>query len=227
MKKIALVLPFLFLGCTGPEKAREPQPQPQLQPQPQPQPDPTTNANNTAPQEETATITIKKGDKRNPEASYKGDPPPGQVCFDFERVDLEKVALPLFSRQAGVTIDYGSKTRKTLSLRFNQPVPWRDALALICKFTDTHIIRSQIPGRLEMKDGYADPTPIIAKFDPNDRTRNDSGAGVIGADGQSVPGASSTQTIGPSPSSQTPSQDPEYRDPSQDYNDKVDQIRKG
>jgi hypothetical protein len=104
----------------------------------------------------------------------------------------------------------------------------------MCRVTGTHVTRSQIPGRLEIKDGYNDPSPLLAKFDPNDKRANDAGIGVIGPDGQPVQGVHSTQTIGgpagggASPSA-APSGDPSdnYRDPSQDYNDKVDQIRKG
>jgi hypothetical protein len=140
-------------------------------------------------------ITIKKGEKRNPEAAYIGNPKKGNVSFDFANADLSTIVLPLFSKQAGVTIEYGGTPRKLEKLRLVDE-PWRDALCLICKFTLTHARQSQIQGRIELVNGYDDPGPFLARWDPN--RKSDEGLGVLGAGGQPVQGASSRGSDGPS-----------------------------
>lgn len=233
MKKTAIALSLALLGCSSAKKHPD-QPQPRIEDHPAPASTASTAPKPDAPpaSQEPIAITIKKGDKRAPEAAYKGTPPPGSVFFDFKNVDLEKVALPLFSKQAGVIVEYGGPPRK-LTLGFNQPIAWREALALVCQFTNTHVARSQIAGRLELKDGFADPAPFLARFDPNDKTATNAGQGVLGsteggADATTSSGTKSSATASGGQATDTSNQidTSNYRDPSQDYNDKVDSIRK-
>jgi hypothetical protein len=231
MKTTVLVLSCALVGCASNKTAE--QPEPRMDDSSAAKPAPAADARPAAAgDDEPIAITIKKGDKRTPEAAYKGDPPVGQVFFDFKNVDLEKVALPLFSRQAGVTVEYHASSPKKLTLGFNQPVPWRDALGLVCHWTQTHAVRSQVAGRIELRDGYADPEPFLAKFDPNDKNTIElpegavGGAGAVTADGSAgAPAAASAGAPSADPNGQIDTSN--YRDPSQDYNDKVDQLRRG
>jgi hypothetical protein len=238
MKKTAFLLAPAFLwalalvGCTDTSNQKDHPPQPRIEDKPQP------TRSNTAPtqsssSEEPIAITIKKGDKRNQEASYQGAPPPGYVCFDFKNADLEKVALPLFSAQSGVKVDYKGPA-KTLTLGFSNPVKWQDALGLVCQWTQTHATRSPIPGRVELKLGYADPAPFLAKFDPNDKTPTDAGAGVLYGSPDAVGNAPPIDTSAPKQPSapQQPQPDSgssgatDTGNPKQPGADKIDEIRK-
>jgi hypothetical protein len=177
MKKTALLLSIALLGCTSATKEKEHQPQPPPRVEAQPAQEGPAQAQGE-PKGEPIAISMKKGDKRTPEAAYQGAPPPGYVCFDFKDVDLEKVAMPLFSNQAGIKIEYHGPS-KNLTMRFDPPVKWQEALGLLCQWTQTHVTRSNIAGRLELKLGYADPAPFLAKYDPNDASGTDAGAGVL------------------------------------------------
>jgi hypothetical protein len=165
-------------------------------------------------------ITIKKGDKRNPEAAYIGDPKKGNVSFDFANADLATIVLPLFSKQAGVTIDYSGTPRKLEKLRLVDE-PWRDALCLVCKFTLTHCRQSQIQGRIELVNGYDDPGPFLVRWDPN--RRSDEGLGVIGQDGQPIPGAAARGNNGSSPSAPSGAA-PTVQDPADFKGGNIDKI---
>ena len=228
MKKTAFLLVITLLGCTSSKQKDQPQQQPRIEDKPS-QPRSGTAPTQSSSSEEPLAITIKKGDKRSQEAAYQGAPPPGYVCFDFKNADLEKVALPLFSAQSGVKVDYKG-TAKTLTLGFNNPVKWQDALGLICQWTQTHATRSAIPGRIELRLGYADPGPFLAKFDPNDKTPTDAGAGVLYGSPDAVGNAPPVDTSSPkqpAPASDGGSSNPaDTGNPSQPGADKIDEIRK-
>jgi hypothetical protein len=165
-KTIALVVVALAaLGCSSDKKKTETAPQPRMEDS-SAKPANTADATKPAAKDEPIAINIKKGEKRPPEAAFKGDPPAGYVCFDFQRVDLKDIALPLFSKQAGVTIEYTGKLPRTLTLRIDPPAAWRDALGIICKQTTTHVVKSSIAGRLELREGFADPSDFLASWNP-------------------------------------------------------------
>lgn len=236
MKKIALSLVLAALvGCSSTNKQQEPQPQPRIEDAPS-KAAPAAQEK-PAPKEEPIAITIRKGEKHGPEAAYNGNPPPGYVCFDFKNVDLAQVALPLFSKQAGVIIEYPGKTPRRLTLGFNSPEPWRDALALICRFTSLHVVRSQIAGRLELREGFADPTALLSKFDPNDKTQAGTGEGTLsgGVPGVGPESTTSGGTSSPSNGAATSSQGggsqtfdaSDYQQPKQPGADRIDELRRG
>ena len=74
------------------------------------------------------------------------------VKFKVKNVGLREVVLPLFEKQAGVKIKWNGEERQ-LSLRLTNPMPWRDALNLVCQFTNTHLAEDY-RGRLILKDHY-------------------------------------------------------------------------
>lgn len=139
-------------------------------------------------------ITIKKGDRHMTEAAYPDKPDPGNVSIDFRNADLQKVALPLFSKQADVTVEYGGPP-KNLSLRLLN-VPWRDALLEICRFTQTHVVPSQVHGRLELKLGASDSKPLLDRFDPRTGGVGPDAAGPesVGTSASAGSGASSSSS---------------------------------
>ena len=147
------------------------------------------------------------------------------ASIDGDVPALEKVALPLFSNQAGVVVEYHGPHARNVTLALTD-VSWKDALGMICRFTLLHCVKSQIAGRIELKEGYVDPAPFLAKYDPNDTS--DTGPGVIGPDGKPLEGYTSKPNTGvqAQPTPPRPAEPAEDKDPSQHYNDKVDEIRK-
>lgn len=158
-----LALPLVASGCGS----SEPKDDGVIKPAPAKAADDKPIAKPAEP-EQLESITIKKGDKKNPEAAYLDKPDPGNVSIDFKNVDLARVALPLFSKQSGVIVEYGGPPKNVSSLRLVN-APWRDALDYICRFTQTHCVASQVRGRIELKLGYSDSKPFLDKFDPNRR----------------------------------------------------------
>lgn len=238
MKKTGILVLAVLMGCSSEKKPDQPQPRIEETPSKTPAAEEKVAAPS---KEEPIAITIKKGDKKPAEAAFKGAPPPGHVSFDFTNVDLATVALPLFSTQAGVIVEYHSKNARKVTLRLNQPVPWRDALGLICQWTQTHVIRSQIAGRLELKEGFADPAALLAKFDPNDKSGSQAGQGKLGdtnvpssgATGGGASGGGTTSSSGggttsSSGSSGAPGYDTsDYQQPTQPGADRIDELRRG
>lgn len=181
--------------------------------------------------DEPVTVTIRKGDRKIPEATYSRYDA-GNVSFELKNADLEKMVLPLFSKQSGIAVEYNGPARKVPSLRLDN-VPWRDALGILCSFTQTHVVKSQVGGRLELKLGYSDPAPFLARWDPKTGGPAEpipvaGSGGVITSSPSSAGGASSGAAPGVAPAPATgASAEPEYRDPSQGYNDRVDELRRG
>lgn len=85
------------------------------------------------------------------------------VQFKVKRVGLRAVVLPLFEEQAGVKIKWNGEERQ-LSLRLTSPMPWRDALDLVCRFTNTHLTEDY-RGRLILKDRYGGTLGNAAQAD--------------------------------------------------------------
>jgi hypothetical protein len=77
---------------------------------------------------------------------------PGHVSFAFRGADLATEVLPTFQEQAGVTILWNGENR-SLTLRLTDPLPWNEALELVCQFTKTHATKDW-QGRLVLKDGW-------------------------------------------------------------------------
>ena len=242
----------LLTGCSSTPKGSEGAPAGQSEAGASPTPAASGPAAPASAPQEDSVVVIRKGEKRSPEAAFLGEPHPGNVSIDLKNASLSDIVLPLFSRQAGIVIEYGGPPRKVDRLRLND-VPWRDALGILCRFTQTHVLHSQIPGRLELKLGYADPTAFLAKVEPGKPDpqasrdtsgfRDDPGAkgGITVSGGKSGAGAATssapltsaaeptTQGGNPyrSPSTATGSDPTDIGEPSQGYNDRVDQIRRG
>ncbi|MCO5172550.1 MAG: hypothetical protein M9894_40150 [Planctomycetes bacterium] len=77
---------------------------------------------------------------------------PDHVLIDVTRADLAAEVLPLFEEQVGLTILWRGDPRQ-LTLRLTQPVPWEEALSLVCQFTRTHPTRDY-QNRIVLKDGW-------------------------------------------------------------------------
>lgn len=71
----------------------------------------------------------------------------GHVLIALKNADLKTVVLPLFKKQAGVTIKYRGKPRK-VTLRLTEAIPWEEALALVSQFTGTHLSEDYTGGLL-------------------------------------------------------------------------------
>lgn len=102
------------------------------------------------------TSTKRKRRKRRaakPEPKKTGYLPRGHVVFDVKRADLKTQVLPLFLDQAGVEIKWGGPPRE-VTMRLLKPVHWRDALSLVCRFSDTHLVRDYT-GRWVLRDGWS------------------------------------------------------------------------
>ena len=102
------------------------------------------------------TSTKRKRRKRRaakPEPKKTGYLPQGHVLFDVKRADLKTQVLPLFLNQAGVEIKWGGPPRE-VTMRLLKPVHWRDALSLVCRFSDTHLVRDYT-GRWVLRDGWS------------------------------------------------------------------------
>jgi hypothetical protein len=158
-------------------------------------------------------ITIKKGDKRIPEAAYLGKPDPGNVSFDFKNADLAKMVIPLFGKQAGVILEYGGPPKK-LDLRLVN-VPWRDALLMICQFTQTHVTEGELAGHLEMKLGFSDSRTILDRYNPKKAPKDES---------SSAPGTPAATGPGSAPST---SSDDSIQDPDAKAKDQIEKLRTG
>ncbi|MCW8139628.1 MAG: hypothetical protein KIT58_12090 [Planctomycetota bacterium] len=74
------------------------------------------------------------------------------VLIDVTKADLATQVLPLFEEQVGLTIVWRGDPRQ-LTLRLMQPVPWEEALSLVCQFTRTHPTRDY-QDRIVLKDGW-------------------------------------------------------------------------
>lgn len=74
------------------------------------------------------------------------------ILIDVAKADLATQVLPLFEEQVGLTIVWRGDPRQ-LTLRLTQPVPWEEALSLVCQFTRTHPTRDY-QDRIVLKDGW-------------------------------------------------------------------------
>ncbi|MBI3726653.1 hypothetical protein HY251_22230 [bacterium] len=98
------------------------------------------------------------------QAPKDGAREPGKITSDWKQADLETSVLPVFAKQAGVVVEYRAHPHRiTLAL---SNVPWREALARVCDSAQTHLVRASSPGRLEMRNDYEDPGPLLKGFDP-------------------------------------------------------------
>jgi len=122
MRRALLILSVAALGCllacAPPEKKRRRRERPARAGQPSPEPSPEPSPVEPAP----------------PPA-----PPERQVQFEVVDADLAREVLPLFKEQAGVWIQYEGPPR-TVTLALRNPVPWREAISIICTFTDGSLV---------------------------------------------------------------------------------------
>jgi hypothetical protein len=63
-----------------------------------------------------------------------------QVYLNIRNADLSTDVLPLFERQLGLRVRYEGVARK-VTLRLSRPIPWREALKLVARFSRTHLAR--------------------------------------------------------------------------------------
>lgn len=86
-------------------------------------------------QDDPTPTTVPEESPRNKAPAKRQGPqtPRGTVVFSVQNADLKSVVLPLFQSQAGITIIWRDEARK-VSLSFIEPVPWRSALDLLCRF---------------------------------------------------------------------------------------------
>lgn len=78
--------------------------------------------------------------------------PEGHVYVAFHKADLKSQVLPVIESQAGIKITWlGS--RRQINLPLKRTLPFAEAMDLICRFSDTHLVRAY-SGRYELRDGY-------------------------------------------------------------------------
>lgn len=110
--------------------------------------------------------TAPVNDAKAPSAATKA--PRGSVVFSVQNADLKTVVLPLFQSQAGITVIWRDEARK-VSLSFIEPVPWRSALDLLCRFYDLEY-RQEGTRILLFKRGDS-----VSAFNFNSKKTSDSG----------------------------------------------------
>lgn len=120
---------------------------------------PGTGCSSSSSEPEAAPQATKKKRGRRKRRATKQPPkqegflPRGHVLFDVKKADLKTQVLPLFFRQAGVEIKWSGPPR-AVTMRLLKPVHWRDALSLVCRFSDTHLVRDYT-GRWVLRDGWS------------------------------------------------------------------------
>jgi hypothetical protein len=131
----------------------------------------------------------------------------GTMLFTVKDADLSSDVLPLFQQQANVAITWIGEPRK-ISLRLTQPMPWEDALDLVCQFTKTHPARDY-QGRLVLKDGWGGTlgSGEMADIDPSARRRPgrygaSGGGGAPASSGGTAASSGGGASTSSSPSSQ-------------------------
>lgn len=120
----------------------------------------------------TPTPTLRE---ESPSGETKKNPGPkaprGTVVFSVQNADLKSVVLPLFQSQAGVTVIWRDKATK-VSLSFIEPVPWRSALDLLCRFYNLEY-RQEGPRILLFRKGDS-----VSAFNFNAKKPVDSSPGI-------------------------------------------------
>ncbi len=106
-----------------------------------------------APQTTSSKRKRRKRRAAKPPPKAPRDIPAGHVLFDVKRADLKTQVLPIFLSQAGVEIKWGGPPRE-VTMRLLKPVHWRDALSLVCRFSDTHLVRDYT-GRWVLREGWS------------------------------------------------------------------------
>jgi len=149
MRYLLLVLSLsLLAGCSSEEPAPEPAPEVAVVP--------AESAPAAKPKKKTKTKKkrrrrTKKGLKKKRKRPAKSIPE-GHVYLSFNKADLKTQVLPAIERQVGITITWlGS--RRQVSLQLKRSLPFTEAMDLICRFSDTHLVKAY-SGRYELRDGY-------------------------------------------------------------------------
>lgn len=119
------------------------------------------------------TVPEKRSEVTKPakSAPTKSKLPPGHVVFSVQNADLKTAVLPLFLKQVGVSIVWRDEPRK-VSLNFIEPIPWRSALDLLCRFYSLEY-RQEGPRILLYKKGDA-----VSAFNFNNNTKSSSSPGI-------------------------------------------------
>lgn len=144
----ALILSFLcallLLGCSSEEPA----------------PEPEIAATSAAPEPKAARKKTKRKRMRH-RTKQKGKRrkkrpaqavPEGHIYLNLRNADLKTQVLPLLENQKKVEIVWLGGPR-TVNLPLKRTLPWEEAVDLVCRFSDTHLVRVYT-GRYELRDGY-------------------------------------------------------------------------
>ncbi len=170
---VAVVLALGWVGCAS----EEPAPEPAAAPAPA----------------RRATIETTGGAAEAAPAKRR----PGEVLFRFEKADLARVVLPEFERQAQVKVLWDGEPRE-VTLRLHQPMPWRQALELVCQWTKTHVTKDY-QGRLVLKPGYGGTLDDGAQAGSGQQGGRSTGRASSGARGSSGGAATSAGASGAAP----------------------------
>jgi predicted small lipoprotein YifL len=149
MRHLLLLLSlFALAACSSEEPTPEPAPEVAAAPAPQAQPKPKAKPK-AEKRRRRRTRKGKRGKRRKrPTLSV----PEGHLYLAFNKADLKSQVLPAIEAQAGVKITWlGSRRQITLPLK--RSLPFAEAMDLICRFSDTHLVRAY-SGRYELRDGY-------------------------------------------------------------------------
>lgn len=143
MRQLLLVLSLTLLAaCSSEEPAPEPAPEVAAVP--------AKSAAKPKPQKKRRRRT-RKGVKKRRQRPARAIPE-GHVYLAFSKADLKTQVLPVIEAQVGITITWlGS--RRQVNLPLKRSLPFTEAMDLVCRFSDTHLVKSY-SGRYELRDGY-------------------------------------------------------------------------
>ncbi|MBL4845699.1 MAG: hypothetical protein JKY65_09245 [Planctomycetes bacterium] len=147
MTRLSLALTLTLLaGCAGSDPVEEAPPQASASETAEAKPQQKKKA-----KKRRKRVRTKKGRSKRKQREARAIPE-GHVYLAFTKADLKTQVLPVVSAQAGVEIVWRGDARR-VHLPLKRTLPWLDAMDLICRFSDTHLVRAYT-GRYELRDGY-------------------------------------------------------------------------
>tara|TARA_R110002072_G_scaffold202998_1_gene360961 strand:- start:43 stop:744 length:702 start_codon:yes stop_codon:yes gene_type:complete len=149
MRYLFLVLSLsLLAACSSEEPTPEPAPEVAALPaEPAPAAKPKSKKRRTKNRRRRTKKGVKKRTKRPAQ-----EIPDGHLYLAFNKADLKTQVLPAIESQAGIKITWLG-TRRQVNLSLKRSLPFAEAMDLICRFSDTHLVRAY-SGRYELRDGY-------------------------------------------------------------------------
>mgnify|MGYP007046931938 CR=1 FL=1 len=178
LRSALLVFAFALLaGCSSPDPVEEPPPQAaasDASPAAAAEPEPAAKPAKKRKRRRTRSGYTKRADKSK-------EIPAGHVYLGvLKKADLKTQVLPAVSTQAGVVIVWHGEPR-SLTITLKRALPWLEAMDLICRFTDTHLVRAYT-GRYELRDRY------VGELNSDGIELKGGGASKGGAGGSSTKG---------------------------------------